>query len=419
MRLPYFVNGELRLSNPQWTVLDTFLSGIRFITVVAGRRFGKTALMLAILVQAALSKNDGVYAYVAPTRDQARRLMWKPLKVVLKPYIKDTNESRMEIELVNGTVLYILSGEGAERIRGLGLDGAVFDEYADIDGYVWPEIVEPALADKQGWAVKGGTPKGYNHFYDDYVLGQDPEQPEYASFQFTTIDGGNVKPEEIERARRTRDPKTFAQEYLASFTVLGGRVYYGFERTLNVRDDLKDTGTDLLVGMDFNVNPMSAAVAVKAGGQLHFIDEIEINDSGTEEMAAELKRRYPNRRIIVYPDPSGAARKTSAPVGQTDFSILRSAGFTVIAPSKAPAIVDRVNCVNGLIANVAGDRRLLVHPRCKSLIKAFEGLTFKDGTSVIDKASGLDHMADAAGYLISYEYPIEKAGFSRVAVVGA
>jgi hypothetical protein len=33
-------------------------------------------------------------------------------------------------------------------------------EYADMDPRVWSEIIRPALADRSGWAVFIGTPKG-------------------------------------------------------------------------------------------------------------------------------------------------------------------------------------------------------------------------------------------------------------------
>jgi hypothetical protein len=41
-----------------------------------------------------------------------------------------------------------------------------------------------------------------------------------------------------------------------------------------------------------------------------------------------------------------------------------------------------------------------VHPRATALIRALDGLTYKDGTSIPDKASGLDHLPDALGYLV-------------------
>jgi len=157
---------------------------------------------------------------------------------------------------------------------------------------------------------------------------------------------------------------------------------------------------ELLVGMDFNVNPMSVTLGVKAGDQLHIFDAIEVATSNTEEVAQMLRQRYPNRRVIVCPDPSGNARKTSAAVGQTDFTILQRQGFYVDAAHKAPLISDRINAVQALLKDAAGTRRLLVHPKARALVRSLDGLTYKEDTSIPDKNSGLDHMADALGYLV-------------------
>lgn len=189
-------------------------------------------------------------------------------------------------------------------------------------------------------------------------------------------------------------------------TVGKGRVYYGFTGG-NVAD-VEDPGEcDLLVGMDFNVDPMSACVAYRAADQLHVFDEIEIFDSGTEEMCQTLKAKWPGRGFKIYPDPAGQQRRTSAPVGQTDLSILRKYGFQVNAPPSAPPVVDRVNEVNALALNGDGVRNLFVNPRCRKLIAGLTKMVYKPGTSIPLKGK-LDHMPDALGYLIHQEFPIVK-----------
>ena len=120
----------------------------------------------------------------------------------------------------------------------------------------------------------------------------------------------------------------------------------------------------------------------------------------------------------VYPDPAGRQRRTSAALGATDLSILESYGFNVIAPRRAPAVVDRINEVNAMLENSAEEARLFIHPRCKQLIKSLEGLTYKDGTNQPDKTSGLDHMADALGYLVHGTFPINNEVVGAVRVRG-
>jgi PBSX family phage terminase large subunit len=224
----------------------------------------------------------------------------------------------------------------------------------------------------------------------------------------------DVMRKEAETDRR-KDPVMYEHIWDGGYYVgRSGRVYLGFRNKPhpegNLDEGVEDTGAEILVGMDFNVNPMSAIIAVRAGDECHVLDAIEVPTSSTEEMAAEIMRRYPNRRVVVCPDPSGKARKTSAPVGQTDFTILERAGFRVRAPDAAPLVVDRINNTNAMLYEAeTGRRRVLVHPRAKALVKALSHMAYKEdrhgrSTSIPDKAGGYDHITDALGYLLWQEF---------------
>ena len=141
-------------------------------------------------------------------------------------------------------------------------------------------------------------------------------------------------------------------------------------------------------------------------------------DANTELMALALQERFPNRHITVCPDPAGRARKTSAAVGRTDFTILEEAGLKVSSPRAAPPVVDRINEVNSMLCNAEDRIRLLIHPRCTSLIKSLEGMVYRDGVSVPDKRGGLDHMADALGYLVHDQFPINNTLLGSVKLRG-
>ena len=227
----------------------------------------------------------------------------------------------------------------------------------------------------------------------------------WGPFQYRTDEGGYVAPDELAALRAEMDPKRYAQEFRASFETLQNRVYYAFDRELNVTSLPPLPNAPLLIGMDFNCDPMTAVIAQRAGDQCQIIDEIVLTNSNTQEMMSEINRRYKGRHGVVHPDPSGNARKTSAPVGQTDFVIIDQSGWPVYRTSPYP-LVDRVNTVNARLCNAAGRRRLLISPKCTHLIKALDGLTYKAGTKIPDKQSGLDHIADAAGYLMMGVFPM-------------
>jgi hypothetical protein len=206
------------------------------------------------------------------------------------------------------------------------------------------------------------------------------------------------------------DPEGYEHVWGGGYFLGGkGRVYSSFLNKPfpvgNVDESIQDTGAELLVGMDFNVNPMTAVIAVRAADECHVLDAIEVMTSNTEEMAAELKLRYPGRRIVVCPDPAGKQRHTSSPVGQTDFTILERAGFEVRAPRAAPLVVDRVNNTNQM-CRYGERRRVRIHPAARVLTTALASQVFKEGTSQPDKKSGFDHPCDAFGYLLWQEFNV-------------
>ncbi len=386
---------------------EVYTDPTRFRVQVAGRRSGKTHEMVAELILGAANIDGARCWYIAPSYRMARDIAWKALKAMIPAELVagKPNESFLTINTTNGSEISLKGADDPDRLRGPGLDFVGLDEFAWIQPAAWFEVLRPALADRQGRALFTTTPAGYNWAYDLFTRGRS-DDPDWKSWQYTTADAGIVPLEEVEAARRDLDPRTFRQEYEASFETLQGRVYDNFDRDASVSYEVEDTGAELLVGMDFNVNPMSACVATRAGDECHVLDSIEVLTSNTEEMGTELRARYPGRRIIVCPDPSGRARKTSAPVGQTDFTILERLGFELRAPRAAPLVVDRINNVQAMLLNSEGRRRVKVHPRAQTLIRSLDGLTYKEGTSVPDKTLGLDHTADAFGYLLWSEFNV-------------
>lgn len=385
----------------QWRV---FRDPARFKVLVSGRRMGKSFYLMAEMLKQALGYKHQEILYVAPTRQQAKDIMWAMLKANARAYLAESpKETELRLYFITGSSITLIGAEAHDRARGRGYDLVCFDEFADIAPEAWFESIRPALADRQGKAIFCGTPKGWNHFYDLFISAKD--LPDWASYSFTTLEGGRVPADEVGAARATMSERQFRQEYEASFESMEGRVYREFDREKSVAM-VPDNKGPLHIGMDFNVAPMTAVVMVQAGDQYHVIDEIEMMNSNTTEMAQEILSRYKGRDITVYPDPSGRSRKTSAPVGQSDFSILTSHGLRLVASRSAPPVVDRINEVNAVLCNANGDRRLFVHPKCKSLIKALDGLVYKEGTSQPDKASGLDHITDALGYAVHELAPL-------------
>jgi hypothetical protein len=339
----------------------------------------------------------------------AKNIVWRKLKNRLTDlrWVQKYNETELKLELKNGSSISLKGADNYDSLRGTGNHFIVLDEFADIDPEAWYETLRPTLSDTGGKALFIGTPKGIGNWsYEIYQNSlEDPQS--WSSWQFTTVEGGNVPESEILQAQRDLDERTFRQEYLATFETYSGRIYYAFDRAHNVQVYNNRIPDVLYIGMDFNIDPMSAVIAVRKGDSLHVIDEIRMFSSNTQEAVDEIKSRYPSSKIWCYPDPASRQRKTSAG-GVTDMLILQNAGWVVKAPRVHTQIRDRINAVNSRLCDSTGIRHLFVDPKCKYTIEALERHVYKEGTSQPDKDSGYDHMNDALGYMIDYLFPVRR-----------
>jgi len=238
-------------------------------------------------------------------------------------------------------------------------------------------------------------------------------QPNFVCCEATYLDNPFLPPEMLREAEddRLADPELYEHVWLGGYFLGGsGRVYSSFLSKPwpdgNLDESIEDTGGDLLVGIDFNVDPMSAVVAVRAVDECLVLAAIEIPGSNTEELAEEIMSRFPGRRYIACPDPAGNQRKTSAPVGQTDFTILKRAGFEVRAPSAAPPVKDRINNTNSMLFDKKTNRRRCrIHPSARVLRTGLGNLVFKENTSA-PEAGRYGHICAALGYLLWQEFPV-------------
>ena len=388
------------LTEAQQTIFD---DPARFRIVTAGRRFGKSFLSIWEMARAARFPNRKVF-YIAPTYKMCKTIILDDLVLKLSKvnWIKKVNISDLEITLINGSKIFLRSADNPDALRGVSMDFVVLDESAMLESRLWTEICRPALADRQGKGLLISTPRGGNWFRTLYQQAQSMD--DYAAYSFTTLQGGNVPAEEIEAARAEMDERTFEQEFEASFVNFSGLVYYKWS------DDfiepktvpLIERKTQVHIGVDFNVSPLTAAIAHVADNRIHFFDEIKMDGANTYELAEELKRRYGDYRMIAYPDASGAAMKTSSV--NSDHNILRQAGIEVRTGRKNPRVEDRIASVN--MSMQTG--QFSVSPSCRHIIKSLSSQTYLEGTRVPDKKGGLDHHSDCVGYLIHTLQPIRR-----------
>jgi hypothetical protein len=217
-----------------------YASRARNKVVAAGRRFGKSYLAaMTLLLEGLKDHHVGkltgrvydvalkeVY-YVAPTFEQAKKIMWPLLKYLGREIIISTHENTATCTLVNGRRISIKGADRPDSLRGVGLSYVVLDEYAFMKDEVWDKIISPALTDVEGDALFIGTPDGKNHFYGLFNEAAEKGLPEWEAFSFKSIDNPTLSSVVIQKARENLSTEIFRQEYEASFAEGSGKVFRG------------------------------------------------------------------------------------------------------------------------------------------------------------------------------------------------
>ena len=143
----------------------------RLACIVTHRRAGKTVACIQELQRAAIECKQvrPRFAYLSPFLKQSKAVAWDYLRAAMAPARRigaSVHEGELRVDYPNGGQVRLYGADNPDAMRGIYLDGIVLDEYADMDPRMWSEIIRPALADRQGWAVFIGTPKGRNSFFE-------------------------------------------------------------------------------------------------------------------------------------------------------------------------------------------------------------------------------------------------------------
>lgn len=385
---------KINLWNPHANQKKLVEDKTRFKVILCGRRFGKTTYSVNTLVKHALLKKKGEYFYIAPTYKQAKMIAWKMLLESLeklpKELVHKINESELYAIIGNGSRIDIKGADNPDSLRGVGLDGVVLDEYADMKSNVFQEIIRPALTDKKGFAIFIGTPKGFNHFYDLYNYAQADEK--WQAYKFTTYDNPLIDPEEIEEARKAITEDRFAQEYLADFRKMEGLVYKEFDRSKHLYGEHNINTNMILAGVDFGYTNPTGVLRIVQDNDNHYwvTDEWYRTGKTNEEIIEYIKAQDFNK---VYPDPAEPDR----------IEEMSRAGINVQEVSKDVSKgIDSVR-------NLFKQGRLHIHESCTHLISELESYRYpekKDNKNEDEKPiKENDHLLDALRYALFMQEP--------------
>lgn len=343
----------------------------RFRVVCAGRRFGKTELVIDQMKARGAIANSRI-AYIAPTYQQARDICWMKLRRDCEQAAKTINESRLEIILVNDTSIVLRGWENIETLRGQKFDLIVIDEIAMMRGWweQWHEVIRPTLTDTKGEAIFISTPKGFNHFYDLYNL--EAKDTDFKSFHYSTYDNPHIDPVEIDKAKLELTEDRFAQEYLADFRKTEGLVYKEFDRKRHlVKGPLSDWYSSIgqskvrtYGGVDFGfVHPAAVLNVEETSDGIYIVSQEWYHSGKTNEEIAEYVASQ--KFNSVYPDPAN-------PGGIKD---LKNHGCNVREVIKGQ---DSVKNGIQIVRELFKSNRLFIHESCSSLLFELETYSYGD-----------------------------------------
>jgi len=335
----------------------------RFNVIVCHRRFGKTVFSVNELLDQGLrnQRKYPIYAYIAPTYGQAERIAW----AMLKAHTKDLpgceyNEAKLRCviprpHLGDHITIYLLGAENPDSIRGMGLDGVILDEFAQFDPTVWGQVVRPALADKQGFAIFIGTPKGQNHFYDIYQTGIKNKDQGWFTAVYKASQTGVLPQEELDALRNEMSEEEYEQEMECSFQAALIGAYWGKEMARAEADKRigkvpHDPALLVDTAWDLGISDSTAVWFTQQYRQeIRVIDYMEVSGIGLPEITKKLKeghRNLYNYRDFHWPH-DGAARDLST--GKSREESMRDLGVRVrIAPKHD--VADSIHAARLLIS---------------------------------------------------------------------
>lgn len=404
----------------QIEAIKVLSSRAKDIMLFGGSRSGKTFIIIyAIIVRACKTKSR--HAILRFKFNHAKRSIWLDTlpKVInlcfpdLGITEKSYNKSDFYLKLPNGSEIWVGGlddKERVEKILGNEYSTVYFNESSQIN-YDSVQKAKTRLAEKNSLKKKSyydcNPPTKLHWSYWAFEKKLDPiadepfKNPErYDSLLMNPMDNlENIDEEYIEllQAMPEKDRERFL---LGLYTdASDGRAYYSFDREKHVKPTKQEPGT-LFIGMDFNVNPMTAIIGQYLDEEFHIHDELFLENSDTYKMCDALKKKGYMGDVI--PDSTGRNRKTS---GMSDFEILKSNGFNILN-TRNPFVTDRVNNVNRLFTA----DRTIINPRCKKLINDLEKVSWKNNKLDQKTDPMLTHVSDCLGYL---QYRIEPMAIKR------
>lgn len=414
---------DLQLTEPQ----QEFLSlDNKYRAFVGGFGCGKTRTLCTVAVlDALISPHAIVYCY-EPTYKLVRDVLAPTMQAVLDDFGIYYTYNKMDKQIITndpqcGNFTFDTMDD-PDKIVGYECYTCHIDEIDTLPTEkarrAWLQIIARARQRIPGGVNRVNTyttPEGFKFVYDRWVKNTTSK---YGLVQASTY-SNPWRAEDYIESLEDSYPAELIEAYINGkfVNLTAGTVYRSYNRARHGSSEVVrlkvehvpyvgEVQPDILyIGMDFNIDHMAAVVFVKRKDAFHVVDEV-IDGYKTQSVIDTLKERYPNNRLIVYPDSSGKNRHTggTGKVSESDIATLQQNKIECRYKSTNPRIKDRVMAVNKSFEN----GKLSINAnKCPSTAQALEQQAYNKNNEP-DKSSGVDHVLDALGYMIAYELPIHR-----------
>jgi len=423
-----------------------------FLVPLTGRRVGKTWHSLNYLIERALicPKAEWDNSYDAPTYSDAYSIAWRKLLDMLDPDLIAKNhfgrpyihETRLEITLINDNRISLHSADKKRTHQGRSQFTLVSDEVKDYPAsYI--DDTRPCFASTiesgASWILPTTPPQVSNWFTEWFTRVQAGDVPGFRAIPpAQSIDCWWNSKEEIEAAKKSMDSRAFRIEYEGSMETFAGLVYQDFTPQGNVSIEPLEYKPSLpaYYGVDIGYNDPFVILwgQYNAVSQTWFILREFVSPGMTPENTGKIFRNdelhTPQHKFKAGHWPFSIQQGEIYAGRDIEYKTMQGGGFSVrqqLEQTGVPSWAFRqqasarefegIQNVRSYILNAAGDRRLIIDPSCKTLIRDLQNFHYPEKNGLIigeqpdpSPANHIySHTLDALRYMIDGVTPLRKA----------
>lgn len=336
----------------------------------------------------------------------------------------EVNHTRGMIQFYNGSEIISRSwaDKKYKKFRSLELSAAAIEELTENneeDKSAYEELrmrIGRLPHVKENWLGAATNPDAPSHWaYKYFITSKHPNRHVYYS---VTTDNPFLPKWYIDQLLTTLDPKMARRMIFGEWLEIATEVvYYGYNSSVNYRDETYtvDTRYPVHLCFDFNIGvgkPMSACAFQFVDGAFHFFQDFIVEGARTEDMLEEIAGRglFEYRaKLYIHGDATGRSRDTRSK--RSDYDIIdkflanfeRASGgkldYEIQVPLANPPVRARHNTVNAYMRNAKGEVSLYVYKGAPTLDEGFRLTKLKSGGQYIeDDSPAYQHVTTAAGY---------------------